>query len=181
MEPVKLCYPNDWTLYFGKDEFNWFLFAKKIWNQCGNFHYLEIASTAVFYGEKSGKSYRSKEGTKALLIRNKPNNYSLKKYSKIVQKYNLQGIAYIDETQRCLFPICGKVVFFFLSDVLEQIKTCHSCPLIKFSRKNNSYIRKTLGITNFPTCKELGTLLRENSCPEVCKLLYNFLLNGENR
>lgn len=192
MEPLKLCYPNDWPLYMDKDEFNWFLFAKKIWSEKGKFYYLKFPPTVLLYEEKTGKTYLPQTKIKLLLLNAKPSEEALKSLTYIVHEYSLQGLAFIDETQKCRFPICRKVTLYMnatvshsypqsgdsyiISDNLKQVKVCHSCPIIKFSRKNNSYIRQTLGIKKFPTCKEIDQLLSNNPCPEVCKLLYSYLL-----
>ena len=194
MEPVKLCYPNEWSFHMDEDGFSWFLFSKKIWSPKGKFHYLEVSPHTRFYGETSGKTFlirksksegrrrgpkarqKARQKARLLLWKTKPNKKDLPKVARIVRERNLQGLVFSDPDHACTFPVCRKAIFFFLPEVLEPVKSCNSCPIIKFSRRNNSYLRKT--IKNFPTCQEISKLLSQNSCPEVCRLLHGLLQVG---
>ena len=166
MTPVKLCYPNEWGLHMREPEFNWFLFAKKVWNSQHKVYFLEVSMLARFYDESTGKTLKSTSKDLRVVI----TSQHLKPQS--LKKLGVSG--YVREVPgECKFPICGRRIFFFLPGSLEPVKTCHSCPIIKFARKNNSELRKRS--PDFPTCEEISKMLTKNSCEKVCQILYNLI------
>lgn len=72
------------------------------------------------------------------------------------------------------FPLCMEALFFIKPELLEKTDET-SCRLIRFSRMNNTQIRKKI---DFPTNREINNFIKNKTLTrkELGKLLYKNLL-----
>ncbi len=170
MEPLKLFYPNDYYFHAQrlgiKEEFNWALCGKKVWDPAG-WHYLEVSPYARFFGTQTGQTFLVKGKPKLLIQKGLK---SPKALTEKVKARDLDGVVIIRSGTTCKFPFC-QADFVFLPGHIEA--ALRGCPLIKFVKRNNFQLRSQN--PHIPTCQEIDRLLKNHSRSHVCGILYTQL------
>jgi hypothetical protein len=96
--------------------------------------------------------------------------------------YDGAVILHVDlgEHNSLINPVCQNATFIFKKGILKSVTSDNSqrCNIVKYSKKNNTYIRSILRM--FPTCQEIEQLLKDNTCQQVSKLLYHLLVSYKN-
>lgn len=178
MEALKLFYPSDFFLHAHrlgvKEEFHWSMCGKKIWSEPMGGYILEITPRARFYGLKSGKSFIPKEALRVLLLKGLPKS-QLKGTVQKVRNFKLDGVALEHSREKCSLPLCSAVDFIFLPGSLKEVDSSEKCPLVRFVKRNNTFLRSQN--PEIPTCEQLDRLLKKNSS-RVCHDLNRLLCGG---
>jgi hypothetical protein len=175
---VVLYYPNNWRRNIGKlasendKKFNWFLCSKKYKDPASGLYVVEIGNGTKFYEENTGKTLVAPLTGKIILL------LDAKIDDIRVKKFGYQGVAKLVKCKMTCkasdeFIVCKEASFEFLEGVLVRTSKETLCPIIEFSKRNISCIKKV--IPDFPNEREIDEALKNTSCNVVCKVLYSYI------
>lgn len=157
MLSLRLFWPN------AHAKFNWFM--------CGSVYdndvrYLDVSPNAVFFSEDTGRSYKTKKGTRLIKSKVSLND---------VIRLGYDGM--IIKTGTCQVKGCflTSTYFYITLDKLEEIK--EECSVISYAKRNNSELKSSF--SNFPGCEEIDALVKEFGCHKVSKGLYRMVEKGQ--
>ena len=178
MLEVILIYPsscNDWRrstsdmVQHCDKKFNWFVCAKKYWDDTLRGYIVEVGPGIRFYDPKEGKTYTVKQSSKLLLT----HRASIKR----LEKNKLQGYGHDQPCPRDILQpdaslFCHEARFFFLPDILTPVDD-RDCDLLLYSKTYQDQLRQK--IPQFPSAEKIEKMIEEKSCDGTCRELYQMV------
>lgn len=188
-QKVVLYYPNNWRRYIGdlatpdEKKFNWFLCSKKYIDPCSGHFVAEMGRGVKYYSEESGKTFvvplldGPDDESKILLLLDDGKG-DLLRVIDIIKKCKYKGYARLERcelSQRASDTnfLCKEASFYFLQGVLVESKKERFCPIVDFSKRNNTCIKKL--VPDFPDVSEIDWALDKYDSGIVCKVLYEYI------
>lgn len=172
------------------DQFNWFEFSTRVYDNDLELYYIYLPSNVQFFCPHDGKTLTLKNSKSKILILNDPNNKI--KFKKLVYEEqrakmkdylkNLGFNGYVVITEYNSYvnqntPLLKRLQFMIINDNVEELKENYpkKCFFVLYSKKFNTFLKNI--IPSFPSCDEIDRMYQNIGCSKTSLELYYKLLN----